>query len=318
MTEDVQTLRPKRVSNRVYHLVGLVLMALNVVRHRIRGYRQPRPFTASGAREAMTYDNAVVENWLRHLEHYLDEEVDLAGKRVLEIGPGPDLGTGLNLLARGAAAYVAVDKHPLLGKHATSVHRALLGVIAEDLELDQERVTELRKIVDERTGDPDGPLAYHHLPEFDLSVLPEQSADLVLSHSAFEHLDDVETTFRQLAPVAAPGCVLVTEIDLQTHTRWIRDADPLNIYRYRNRTYQALGFSGSPNRVRPDEYLSGLEAAGWTNPRFYPRRVLDRDYVHEVEPSLARRFQGDPEQLAWLSIVLCATRKRGRRWKANP
>ena len=45
---------------------------------------------------------------------------------------------------------------------------------------------------------------------------------------------------------------LVAEIDLQTHTRWIRNVDPLNIYRYSGQLYGSFRFSdgdGAPARV---------------------------------------------------------------------
>src|SRR5690606_32776454 len=135
--------------------------------------------------------------------------------------------------------------------------------------------------------------------------------------SAFEHFADVDRSFAQLAPLVTDRAHLASEIDLQTHTRWIRDADPLNIYRYRRRLYTSFGFSGIPNRIRPDEYLEILERHGWCDLRVYPRRVLEAGYVSAVEPSLDPRFRGDPEQLGWLSIVLCASRKGERSWKVT-
>lgn len=318
MTHDIEVLRPARVSNRVHHLLGLALMALNVVRHRVKGYRSPRPVSPGDAKEAIAYDRAVVDNWERHLAHYRGDDRGFQGMRILEIGPGPDLGTGLVLLARGAESYTAIDKHPLVGRNVAASTQALLEATVRAEVPKAETVDRLRRIVADRPGEPDSPLAYLHLPDFDLAGLPDKGYDLVLSHSVLEHLDDVRRSFEQLAHATQPGCMLVSEIDLQTHTRWIRDADPLNIYRYQARTYGALDFSGSPNRVRPDEYVEILEATGWTNPRFYPRRVLDKEYVQQVEPSLHPRFRGDPEQLAWLSMVLCATRLKGRRWSANP
>jgi hypothetical protein len=62
----------------------------------------------------------------------------------------------------------------------------------------------------------------------------------------------------------------VAEIDLKTHSRWIRDHDPNNIYRYSNAIYRALWFRGIPNRVRPYEYRAIFEAHGWTNVRITP------------------------------------------------
>ena len=176
----------------------------------------------------------------------------------------------------------------------------------ERFDLQPLQIDRLRQIIANQFGESDGPLAYRCLPSFDLSILPEKSIDLLFSHSTLEHLDCVRQSLEQLTRVAAPGCILVAQIDLQTHTRWIRDVDPLNIYRYQPGLYKALSFSGSPNRLRPPDYAVILESTGWTNPHLYPRRVLDTEYVRQVEDSLAPGFRG--EGLGWLTLVVCATR----------
>lgn len=313
MPHDIEVLPSPGVHNRGYHLLGIALMSLNQLRHRVQGYRTPRPQAPGDPLEALRYDRAVVDNWLRHLTHYRGGDARLGGSDVLELGPGLDLGTGLLLLARGARSYCAVDAHPLIGANAAEKHRALANAVAEAEGLGDTALEELRLLA-ERAGSPSGRLAYRHLPGFALGELDDDRADLLLGHSSFEHFADMEAVIRELSRVARSGAALVTEIDLQTHTRWLRDHDPLSVYRYRKQLYRSLSFSGSPNRVRPDEYLRLLEENDFSNPRFYPRRVLDSDYVKRVEPSLARRFRGDVEQLGWMSVVLCATRRKRSRY----
>ncbi len=314
MIRDVQTLSPPPVHNRLHHAAGLVILALNSVRHRLLGYRNPRPGSAADAADALHYDREVFENWMGHLRDYLQRDPVLPGHAVLEIGPGPDLGTGLLWLAAGAESYTAVDAHRLIRRQrAGELHRALAaGIAGQDVDL----LERLHDAVDAfEAADPDGPLQYRVIEGFDLSTLPSDRYDLVVSHSAFEHLSRVEASFAQLSQAVTDRAHLVAEIDLQTHTRWIRDHDPLNIYRYSRKLYRSLGFSGIPNRVRPDDYLAHLERTGWYDLRVYPRRVLDTDYVRQVEPSLDPRYRGDLEQLAWMSIVLCASRRGERSWR---
>jgi SAM-dependent methyltransferase len=309
MPHEIELLPSPAVHNRLYHLVGIVIMSLNQMRHRIRGYRNPRPQDAPHATDALRYDRAVVENWLSHLSHYQAGEVDLKGKDILELGPGPDLGTGLILLAKGARSYTAIDAHPLVHRTSAEQHRDLAMAIAASFDLDDAGRRELVELA-LRPSETDSRLRYVHLPRFDLETLEPDSYDLVFSHSSLEHVSRIKRTIEQVSRTARAGARFVAEIDLQTHTRWVRDHDPLNIYRYRSSLYQSLSFSGAPNRVRPDQYIQFLEANGWTNPRIYPRRVLDPKYVHAVEPSLAKRFRGDPERLGWMSVVQCATKKK--------
>ena len=66
---------------------------------------------------------AVGRRWQRY--------VDIRGKRILELGPGPDLGTGAVLLADGAASYHAVDAFPLADRDLAPFFRALSQQIGE-------------------------------------------------------------------------------------------------------------------------------------------------------------------------------------------
>lgn len=320
MIRDVEIIHPRAPRNRFHHLAGLAILALNSLRHRMQGYRNPRPHMPSHVDDVLAYDQSVMRNWTRHLQDYLLRDLDMEGREVLELGPGPDLGTGLLWLAAGAKGYTAVDAHPLArNRSSLELHEQIARRIAaarEDNELEARLLEAVRRLHHSDEDDLDAPLRYRVIGDFDLSKLDPLRFDLLVSHSAFEHFSDVDQTFAQLAPLMSDRAHLVAEIDLQTHTRWIRDADPLNIYRYSRRLYRGLGFSGIPNRVRPDQYLEILERHDWCDLRVYPRRVLETEYVSRVEPTLCPRFRGDLEQLGWLSIVVCASRKGERSWKA--
>ena len=153
--------------------------------------------------------------------------------------------------------------------------------------------------------------------DFAIRALGGRGIDLVLSNAAFEHFDDVDDVIRQLGAVVVPGGALVSEVDLQTHTRWIRDADPLNIYRYAEPLYGAFRFRGSPNRVRPDAYRTALERHGWADIRGTPVVALDPDYVRQVQPTLAGSFREAPD-MDVLRIMLCARRARPEPARAAP
>jgi hypothetical protein len=99
--------------------------------------------------------------------------------------------------------------------------------------------------------------------------------------------------------------MIVAEIDLKTHSRWIRDHDPNNIYRYPSSLYRALWFRGIPNRVRPYQYRQIFESHGWTNVSVTPlERVSDRRLMGSVD----ERFKDARNELDVLSILFCATK----------
>jgi SAM-dependent methyltransferase len=314
MTRDIEIVQPPGPHNRLYHLVGLGFLALNSWRHRIRGYRTPRPWFSRDTGRILRYDRAVFSNWQRHLEDYLEFEFNLDGRTVLEIGPGTDLGTGLLWLAAGAESYVGVDAHTLVTGKTRGLHEELARLIAgADATLLERLLDAVRRL----HANEDGPLRYRVMAGFNLEKLDLDGFDLVVSHSALEHVAKIERSIESLSKRVSDRAHLVAEIDLQTHTRWIRDHDPLNIYRYRNNTWRTFSFSGIPNRVRPDTYFEALEKHEWTDLRIYPQRVLPMDYVQRVEHTLDQQFRDDPEHMSWLSIVICASRSGERSWRGG-
>ena len=296
-----ETVNPDKVSNRLNGLAGAAILIANKVRHAVRGYRTPRPFDASQIVRAVEYDFNVVDGWLDCLKEYSPADAELSSKRVLELGPGADLGVGLILLAGGAAKYTAFDVHNLVASADGEFYDKLFAELTGRADIDALR----RQVALTLDGTADK-LCYRCSGDFDLSILADDSVDLIVSQAAFEHFDDLPRTIEQMSKLAARGAILVCEIDLATHTRWIRDRDPLNIYRYSDVFYNLTKFHGSPNRVRPAEYRRMLSDAGWGDIQQFPLVVLDEDYLTRVRPSLASRFRIDASEMECLSIVLCA------------
>jgi SAM-dependent methyltransferase len=294
-----------------YYLAGLALMLLNKIRHAIRGYKTPRPFSSKHADLTANYSHEIVRHWLSFLLAYTNRtEADiLRGKNVVELGPGGDLGAGLSLLARGAGSYKALDANPLAFSAPDEAYHKLFELLRkEGLSFDTEDlIKELRGALFSGGSER---MKYICRKDFDLlAALGRDSADLVFSQAAFEHFDEPEKVISQLSETAKSGAVLVTEIDLKTHTRWIRDADPQNIYRYGESLYRGLSFMGSPNRLRPRDYRVMLEKHGWYNVEILPLSKLDASYVQDLRGSLNQRFRDPVNDMEYLSIMLCATKK---------
>jgi SAM-dependent methyltransferase len=289
--------------NGFLYATGLGFLTLAKAKHALQGYASPKPFSSADSERCIAYDLKVVDEWLSHFGAYAGPGARLEGQRVLELGPGSDLGVGLYLIARGAASYGACDVNDLMSRVPDAFYRDLIARIGtlpgtDTAPLDEElrlarsdRGSRLRLVVRE---------------DFDLvSAFGRDSIDLVFSQAAFEHFDDVERTVEQLTTVCRPGAMIVAEIDLKTHSRWIRDHDPNNIYRYSDSLYRALWFRGIPNRVRPYQYRRIFEAHGWTNVSVTPlERVAHPGQLGPVDA----QFNDARNELELLSIVFCATK----------
>jgi SAM-dependent methyltransferase len=287
-----------------FYITGIGFLALAKAKNSLQGYSSPKPFDISETARCIEYDIHVVEHWLLHLRKYTHSTYTLAGKNILELGPGSDLGIGIYLLANGCSQYNACDVNDLMKSTPDSFYEELFKKL-ESIDI-QTDIHSLKRIIEEKGSLSQ--LNYVVRNDFDIvSAFGIKTVDLVFSQAAFEHFDDIEITIAQLSAVCKPGAMLVAEIDLKTHSRWIGDKDPNNIYRYPNYLYKAFWFRGIPNRVRPFQYKEAFERFGWTNILITPLRKLDND--DSCYLGMNATFSDKKNQMEYLSIMLCATRK---------
>ncbi len=201
--------------------------------------------------------------------------LDPTGRRILEIGPGPDLGTGLALLALGASTYVAVDRFPLAESESAAFRAALGARLGVD-------VTQLASRATYVVGS---------LPDVDV----RPTVDAIVSNAALEHLPDMPASFRWMRAVGGTDATHVHVVDPQTHTRWLRERDPWNILRYPTWFYdRAMSFPGIPNRLLASDYVATASGAGIALSVVDGERVDDA-YFARIRPYVAATFRGRPE-----------------------
>jgi SAM-dependent methyltransferase len=286
--------------NAFMYAAGIAFLALAKAKNVLQGYTSPKTFQLSDTERCINYDLKVVDEWLSQLKTYSGRD-DLRDKNVLELGPGSDLGVGLYLLAKGAAGYNACDVNDLMQQVPSSFYDALIARIGA---VESTADTEVLKsqLALARAG-AKSRLRLAVRPDFDLAAeFGPGSIDLVFSQAAFEHFDDVAKTVEQLSIVCKPGALIVAEIDLKTHSRWIRDQDPNNIYRYSNAVYGSFWFRGIPNRVRPYRYRAIFEAHGWVDVSITPLETTNSSHEFAAD----RQFQDARNQLELLSVMFCA------------
>ena len=287
------------------YAAGIGFLFLAKIKNVLQGYSTPKGFELSETDRAVAYDLKVVDEWLMHLNAYAGGKVDVLGKNVLELGPGSDLGVGIYLLSKGAAAYNACDVNDLIKRAPASFYTALIERIgALDPDVDRSFLT--AQLESARNGTTSR-LRTVVRDDFDLvAAFGADSIDLVFSQAAFEHFDDVARTVQLLTVVCKPGTTIVAEIDLKTHSRWIRVKDPNNIYRYPNWLYRLFWFRGTPNRVRPYQYKKLFEQHGWTRVSITPTEHATG--VRGESHGMDGQFRGPNNELEYLSVVLCATK----------
>lgn len=277
-----------------YFAAGLGLMALAWAKNRVSGYTTPSLVAHDDLPGAIAYVRDVVEDWLK----YLPADSKLSGRDVLELCPGASLGTGALLLALGARSYHAIDKFALLRDPPGFYDSVLDGLDARFAPADIARA---------RSVAASGGLSYRADFAFDIEALAEyRRFGLMTSYVALEHFEDIASAARAMANLAAPGCLALHMIDFRTHTRWIRDVDPNNIYRYPAALYRLFGFPGQHNRLRPDDYVEAFVRAGWRDVAVLPAEHVPEALRPHGLGGFTARFAQPEARMDMLAGVLVA------------
>lgn len=282
-----------------YFLKGIFFGFPNAIRRRIFGYGNPRYGSGKNIDRDLLYALEGVERF-EVVASQIFEKFSFEGKRILEIGPGPDLYSGIAYLSRGASRFLAIDRFPL-----TSLpKRKLFSAISPEIKnrfghffqktvssIENEGIFSYRQIVAEEAS----------------SILPE-TFDIIVSRAACEHFSDPKKVFGELFALLVPGGMMIHEIDFQTHNRFVKKNDPLNIYRYSENLYRnILAFPGSPNRFLMDDYRRWCKEIGYNPIHFFPLLKYPRERIENIRPFLALPYQErSPEDLETLAVILIA------------
>ncbi|MEO7774535.1 MAG: methyltransferase domain-containing protein [Steroidobacteraceae bacterium] len=291
-----------KLRNAFLFVTGLGFLTLAKISHKLRGYTSPKPFTLAEADRCIDYDMQIVNEWLAHFAQYTGGQT-IEGRSVLELGPGSDLGAGLYLLSQGATSYHACDVNDLANKVPDTFYNAFF--IRLSGRTPPEKVAALRESLTLfRKGLP-SPLDYQVRTDFDLEkALGNQRIDVIFSQAAFEHFDDIDATIAKATRVCRSGSIFCVEVDLQTHSRWIREKDPNNIYRYPDWLFRLFWFRGIPNRVRPKRYAEALRRNGWLDVTLTPTTLLGDQHLGRT--GWARRFRDPESQMEYLTVLVRA------------
>lgn len=296
-----------RLTNGFYFTLGIFFLILSKIRFLTSGY-SPKNFSINEFQRCADYDTNTVDWWLEKLQEYAGgkREELLKNKRVLELGPGSDLGVGLYILGHSAAEYHAVDIYNLVESVPAGFYDVFFDNLARKGDFD---IPALKQELHQTTIGQARKLHYHCREDFDIEkALGSRKMDLVFSNASFEHFNNISETIRAVSRVSKPGTQLVALVDLKTHSRWIRQKDPNNIYRYPQWLYNLLRFRSTPNRVRPYQYKAAFERYGWKDIRIEAECTLEGEKYRATRNHLAKPYRGDKNQMDYLDIWIYATK----------
>lgn len=226
----------------------------------------------------------------------------LAGKRILEYGPGDMPGVALLMIAHGADSVVCVDRFPMVSISAmnTEVLAHLLAGLDGEA---KERAASCFL----RRGDPASGLCEQRIRYLvkagGLSGLSD-AADLIISRAVLEHVNDLHATFADMHNALCETGVAIHQVDLKSHG--LHRNNPLDFLTWPAHWWSWMyAHKGMPNRWRVNRYRQALLENGLRTILLKPTVLADQRDIVEVRPYLAAPFRAvSDEDLSWLGFWL--------------
>ena len=281
-----------------------MFLLLAKIKYYIFGYPTFNATNITEYEKRYEYIIRIVDQWIIRLNNYSGNGEQLINKNVLELGPGSDLGVGFYLLYKGVLKYNSCDIYNLAKNVPDDFYNSFFKKLRGKDGI--KSVSYLEKELEKINNNLPGDINYVVNSDFDLTYSFEsETIDIVFSQAAFEHFKNVETTVKQLSIVCKPNAIIIAEIDLQSHTRWIREKDPNNIYRYSNFIYNLFSVRITPNRIRPFTYYELFKKYGWRDIKIIPLSTIDKKNMLP-DRWLNKNFRDTIYEMNYRSIVLIA------------
>lgn len=255
----------------------------------------------------------------------------IRGKRILEIGPGMNLGVALELLMAGARQVLCADRFPSLGspKEQVALYQSIRGKLSDPLKREFDSIITING--DSYTLNPDRLRYLTGAPLETLAeAVPGESFDIILSRAVLEHVFDLDAAMDSMDKMLNPGGYLLHEVDFRDHGMFTTfGLNPFTFLTVSDGTWEKLGSHiGVPNRRLLDFFEAKLSALSYdtrfkVKEMFGSDRALDitelkegRDYgpkelsmIRSIRPRLLPRFQSLPEGKLLISVVFIRARK---------
>lgn len=251
----------------------------------------------------------------------------LKGERILELGPGDNLGVALKFLATGAASVVCLDRFysKRNAEHEREIYKALREtLIAEE----QGRFDQAVNLAENVQFNPEKLQSVYGVSLEGFADKLEQKFDLILSCAVLEEIYDPNPVFAAMDRLLAPAGSLVHVIDLGDYGMFRNQGmHPLTFLTISEAIYKRMASdSGLPNRKRLGYYVEKMRELGYQT-KFFVTSVLpngrlepaaeyapgkfkhDSNLVADIRSRLANEFRKLDEEELLIDGVLLVARK---------
>jgi SAM-dependent methyltransferase len=239
------------------------------------------------------------------MEEFLGRD---AKPRVLEIGPGINLGTGLIFAMTSAKKYYGLDLYQdpdLLGApQYESIVTLLSRVAPANIKTPVDAVM---KIAERKVTFQKEKIEYLYPRESHDIPLGDGTLDFIFSHSTLEHVVDPAKTLDTIFRVLRKGGVTAHHIDLRDHHDF---STPLEFLKddastWKKRRAAAQAHLYNMNRWRTSDYRTALERKGFRILRIQPTEThaVSEEFRRSLHPDFQKYSLEDLSVTAVLIIA---------------
>lgn len=231
--------------------------------------------------------------------------------RILEIGPGTNLGVGLIFALTGAEKYFGLDIYMDPQLFAAAQYEAipyLLELVAVGQRL---RPADTVMTVKNGTVEFAKDRIEYLYPRQSYDIpLANGSLDYVFSHATMEHVADPERTVQAIHRVLVKGGLTAHQIDMRDHADF---AKPLEFLKVDDEAWKAQGpgrahVAWNLNRWRLSDFRSAFERAGFRIVKLEVNATFPVDEA--LRRTLAPRFQAySVDDLSATGVLIVARKE---------
>ena len=220
-----------------------------------------------------THTHKLLSESLRYIDQVFDDylaysaiPVDLLrDKRILEIGPGDNVGVALKFLGTGAKQVVCLDK--FFSKYDWEQQSKIYQSLRDQCSEGEKQIFD--EVIDLENGLKAGSQKLSYLYGSGIEeaekILEPESFDLIVSRAVFEHLYNPDSAFSVMSRLLKPGGYMLHKIDFKDHGVFSKHKHhPLTFLTIPGPIYKLMTYdSGKPNRRLITFYRQKLTELGF-------------------------------------------------------
>ena len=229
--------------------------------------------------QSLDYIERVFTDYLKYAD--IKEEA-IVGKRILEIGPGDNLGVALKFLSKGAAEVVCLDRfYPERNKEQQrKIYNELFNQFTKE---EQTRIGQAVTIKENALFFNKDKIKYIYGIGIEdaKSKLEPEMFDFIVSRAVLEHVLDLDKAFDSMHRMLKPGGTLIHKIDFRDHKIFSRHSK-----------LGELEYLTIPNYI----WRLVNPHSGWLNRKridYYRQKLFELSYEHKIFVTHVTNHSGD-------------------------